>query len=123
MQFPRISVFAAAVSLISFFAVASAMAVPAFTEQTGQVCAACHVGGFGPQLTPFGRDFKLSGYTLRASPEFTLPLSAIAIADFVHTQKDQSPPAPDFGTNNNPTIDQIILSKRPMKHVQLMRDY
>lgn len=95
------------VSLMSLCAAGPAVAVPAFTAQTGQVCAACHVGGFGPQLTPFGREFKLSGYTLRASLEFTLPLSAVAIADFVHTQKDQAPPAPDFGTNNNPAIDQI----------------
>jgi len=38
-------------------------AVPAFAEQTGQPCAACHVGAFGPQLKPYGRDFKLHGYT------------------------------------------------------------
>ena len=83
-------------------------AVPAFTEQTGQACAACHVGGFGPQLTEFGREFKLSGYTLRASREFTLPLSAMAVASFDHTQKNQADiPAPDFSTNNNAAIDQI----------------
>jgi hypothetical protein len=28
-------------------------------------CAACHVGGFGPQLAPFGIDFRANGYTLR----------------------------------------------------------
>jgi mono/diheme cytochrome c family protein len=38
-----------------------AQAVPAFAQQTGRNCAACHVGGFGPQLTPFGREFKLGG--------------------------------------------------------------
>ena len=32
----------------------AARAVPAFAVQTGQPCQACHVGGFGPQLTPFG---------------------------------------------------------------------
>ncbi len=40
---------------------APAQAVPAFARQTGQNCIACHVGGFGPQLTPFGRAFKLDG--------------------------------------------------------------
>ncbi|MDE1979718.1 MAG: cytochrome c1 protein, partial [Betaproteobacteria bacterium] len=30
----------------------NAQAVPAFARQTGQDCIACHVGGFGPQLTP-----------------------------------------------------------------------
>ena len=38
-----------------------AEAVPSFAAQTGQPCAACHVGSFGPQLTGFGRDFKLYG--------------------------------------------------------------
>src|SRR5215471_18955947 len=57
-----------------------AEAVPAFAEQTGQPCKACHVGGFGPELTPFGREFKLGGYTLRAHA--SIPLSAMAIASF-----------------------------------------
>ncbi|MDQ2777512.1 MAG: hypothetical protein M3Y57_21745 [Acidobacteriota bacterium] len=38
-------------------------ALPSFARQTGQKCAACHVGGNWPQLTPWGRFFKLSGYT------------------------------------------------------------
>ena len=38
-------------------------AVPNFAMQTGQPCVMCHVGGFGPQLTPFGRAFKIGGYT------------------------------------------------------------
>jgi hypothetical protein len=28
-----------------------ARAVPSFAAQTGEPCSACHVGGFGPQLT------------------------------------------------------------------------
>src|SRR5438552_3722869 len=40
-----------------------AHALPSFARQTGQRCAACHVGGNWPQLTPWGRFFKLSGYT------------------------------------------------------------
>lgn len=40
-----------------------ANALPSFARQTGQKCAACHVGGSWPQLTPWGRFFKLSGYT------------------------------------------------------------
>ena len=68
-----------------------AAAVPAFAVQTGQACKTCHIGAFGPQLTPFGRQFKLNGYTLRAGDAFTLPVSAMAIASFVHTQGDQEP--------------------------------
>ena len=37
-----------------------AKAVPAFTDQTGQPCQTCHVGGFGPQLTPFAASSTLS---------------------------------------------------------------
>ena len=44
-------------------ALPSAQALPAFARQTGQRCAACHTGGDFPQLTPWGRYFKLSGYT------------------------------------------------------------
>jgi hypothetical protein len=44
-----------------------AHALPSFARQTGQKCAACHVGGSWPQLTPWGRFFKLSGYTAGSS--------------------------------------------------------
>jgi hypothetical protein len=84
-----------------------AHALPAFAVQTGQPCAACHIGGFGPHLTPFGRQFKLSGYTLRAGA-FTPPVSAIAIASAVHTEKDQPPPPrAHYDVNNNATLDYI----------------
>ncbi len=36
--------------------------VPSFSRQTGLACSACHYQF--PQLTPFGRRFKLNGYTL-----------------------------------------------------------
>ena len=41
---------------------APAWAVPSFARQTGLACAACHT--VFPELTPFGRVFKASGYTL-----------------------------------------------------------
>ncbi len=82
-------------------------AVPAFAAQTGQPFAACHVGGFGPQLTPFGRDFKLRGYTMR-TVNFNVPLSIAATASYVHTAQPQmSPPAPGYKDNDNWTLDQI----------------
>src|ERR1700730_18528101 len=37
-------------------------AVPSFARQTGMACAACHT--VYPELTPFGREFKLNGYVL-----------------------------------------------------------
>jgi hypothetical protein len=39
-----------------------AHAVPSFARQTGQECIACHVSF--PELTPYGRFFKLTGYTI-----------------------------------------------------------
>lgn len=36
--------------------------VPAFSRQTGLACSSCHYQF--PRLTPFGRQFKLNGYTL-----------------------------------------------------------
>lgn len=86
-----------------------ARAVPSFAVQTGQPCQACHVGGFGPQLTPFGRQFKLGGYTMRTN-SFNVPISAMAVASYIQTQKDQSaPPAQDFRSNDNLALDQISL--------------
>lgn len=83
-----------------------AAAVPSFAEQTGQDCKSCHVGGFGPQLTPFGREFKLRGYTLRTK-SFNVPLSAMAVASYVNTKKAQEePPAEDSKRNNNAAFDE-----------------
>src|ERR1700686_410203 len=36
--------------------------VPSYARQTGQECIACHVSF--PELTPYGRYFKLTGYTI-----------------------------------------------------------
>ena len=82
---------------LSILGTAHALAVPAFAEQTGQHCNACHIGGFGPQLTPFGRQFKLEGYAMRVSSDaFDNPVSAMAVASYVHTQADQPPPAAHY---------------------------
>ena len=84
-----------------------AQAVPAFAEQTGRNCAACHVGGFGPELTQFGREFKLGGYTLRMHG--AVPLSAMAVASWTHSAKDQVPPPEHLSRNNNLVLDQASL--------------
>jgi hypothetical protein len=39
----------------------NALAVPSFARQTGMSCTVCHTAW--PQLTPFGRTFKMDGYT------------------------------------------------------------
>ena len=83
-----------------------AKAVPAFTDQTGQPCQTCHVGGFGPQLTPFGREFKLNGYTMRSKAN--IPIALAVQSSFVHTAADQ-PAQPHFKANDNFAIDQANL--------------
>lgn len=50
-----------ALLLLSGFA-GAAQAVPSYARQTGLACEACHT--VFPQLTPFGRVFKASGYTI-----------------------------------------------------------
>ena len=59
-----------------------AQAVPAFNRQTGQNCLACHAGGQFPELTPYGRLFKLTGYTLGVRD---IPLSLMAVAGYTRT--------------------------------------
>lgn len=89
-----------------------AAAVPSFAGQTGQPCTACHVGAFGPQLTPFGRVFKIGGYTLTGGEGLAskVPLSAFLLGSFTHTNEAQpGPAAQHFGDNNNFALDQISL--------------
>jgi hypothetical protein len=62
--------------LSAFLASGSAHAVPSFARQTGQNCVACHAGGQFPELTPYGRMFKLTGYTIG---QRTLPLSMMGV--------------------------------------------
>ena len=86
-----------------------AAALPSFAIQTGQQCDACHVGGFGPQLTPFGREFKMRGYTTRTAA-FNAPVSAMAVDSYVRTEKGQTAaPAANFNANDNVALDQVSL--------------
>jgi hypothetical protein len=52
----------AAILFIATFAAQQAQAVPSFARQTGLACNVCH--SVAPELTSFGRLFKLNGYTL-----------------------------------------------------------
>ena len=62
---------ALAVCLRVFLYSPSAQAVPSFSRQTSLQCAVCHSNP--PELTSFGRKFKLEGYTLAAkTPDATI---------------------------------------------------
>lgn len=104
------SVFRAMLWLAALAFAAPVAAVPSYARQTGQACAACHVGGFGPQLTAFGREFKLRGYTLSADDIKRLPISAMLVGSQTHTRQDQSGDAgPHDGPNDNASLQQLSL--------------
>lgn len=63
------------IASLSALAPSLANAVPAFASQTGQQCASCHITGF-TELTSFGRQFKLRGYSIG---EVKLPVSGGAL--------------------------------------------
>lgn len=66
----------------------AAQAVPSFARQTGQSCVACHAGGQYPELTSYGRLFKLTGYTIG---ERGNPLAAMVVASQTKTQNPNDP--------------------------------
>src|SRR5271169_194780 len=90
--------------------VVPADALPSYARQTGQPCGACHTDF--PGLTPFGRRFKLFGYTIGGGPYRTTffpsssdwsdesgqekpwvpPISIMGITGFTHTQAPLPPP-------------------------------
>ena len=74
-----------------------AKAVPSFARQTGQPCATCHTAF--PELTPYGRRFKLSGYTITGGTEpwEAPPIAAMVLPTFTKTkvQQDTPPTNPD----------------------------
>jgi hypothetical protein len=86
----------------------SAEALPSFARQTGQECAACH-NGF-PELTPYGRLFKLNGYTFGGGQSDLPPVAGMIVTSFTHTQAGQSGgAAPSYGPNNNAAFDFVSL--------------
>ena len=87
-----------------------AQAIPSFARQTGQPCSSCHVQSFGQTLTPYGRAFKLGGYT-DGDASSLIPISIMAIGSFTHTDKRQPggaapDAAPDFDANDNFSFDE-----------------
>src|SRR5215469_15147651 len=86
-----------------------ASAVPSFATQTGLPCAQCHVMAFGPQLTEYGRQFKLNGYTFRKQDGgLNIPLSATAIASYTNLSKGAPAPSP-FSDKENLALQQVSV--------------
>lgn len=89
----------------------AAHAVPSFARQTGAECAACHVGAYGPQLTPYGMKFKIGGYTETNGSSGKWRLSAMLIANFTHTSKDaaEADTIEKYSANDNVAAQELSL--------------
>ena len=83
-------------------------AVPSFARQTGFACSVCHTSF--PELTPYGRLFKLQGYVFGTNPSWIPPVAAMAQAEFTHTGKGlPGGVAPGFGPNDTLALQQASL--------------
>lgn len=95
--------------------------IPSFSRQTGLRCSQCHTTF--PQLTPFGRRFKLNGYTLTGlrmieaedtserplKIDLIPPVSAMVQASFTRTNKAQ--PGAENGGVELPQALSIFLGE------------
>jgi hypothetical protein len=96
------------VSSVTFFTSFEVNALPSFTRQTGVSCSQCHTQSFGPNLTPFGRDFKLGGYTMSNGKSSNIPaVSALVSGSFTNTNGDIQDPSGSYNKNNNFTFDSV----------------
>ncbi|HLW89917.1 MAG TPA: hypothetical protein VKS78_01275 [Roseiarcus sp.] len=110
----RHRVFFAAIWLGLLLAIAlgptRAFAVPSFARQTGQPCASCHTAF--PELTPFGRRFKLGGYSLEGGDSKIPPFAAMLQTTVTEYARKLDAPAgtyaptsPNGGFGDNNMID------------------
>lgn len=96
-------------ALLAGLASAPAQAVPSYARQTGMDCSGCHVGAFGPQLTPAGVMFKIGGYTDTDGKAGKVPLSGMVVGSWTRTKADQDPAPDHLKANNNFTLDEASL--------------
>ena len=83
----------------------AALAVPSYSRQTGEPCTSCHIGAYGPALTPHGRAFKLGGYS---DGKTVVPLSGSALLSYTHTAKDLAEKPEGFSRNDNAAVQEIV---------------
>jgi hypothetical protein len=79
-------------------------ALPSFTRQTGEACIACHTQAFGPNLNPYGREFKLHGYIAGTGNSLLSRISGMAEGSITNLKRDD----PSLG-NNNLVLDQASV--------------
>jgi hypothetical protein len=105
-----------------------AHAVPSYARQTGLPCASCHFAP--PELTPFGRQFKLDGYVMTTKPEVSddkkphnaalqlleaFPLSVVFDTSFTETKAPQ--PGGQNGNIEFPQDVSLFLAGKWASHV------
>ena len=88
---------------------APAAALPSFSQQTGEPCSRCHVGAYGPQLKPYGQDFKLFGYVNGDTRNTAPPISAIIASSYTRTATDRAP-LPRYSANDNFAVTGVRLA-------------
>ncbi|MDP9043537.1 MAG: cytochrome C [Pseudomonadota bacterium] len=76
---------------------------PLFARQTGLQCASCHT--IYPELTPFGRKFKLGGYVLGERQKIPLAFMAIVSSNTIKNNEDKSTGDALYGKNGNPVFE------------------
>ena len=87
---------------------ATSRALPSFARQMNMQCIVCHTEF--PVLNQFGRQFKLSGYTLSAEQTQFPPLAVMVQPSFTHTEAGQAGgAAPGFNANDNFAVTQLSL--------------
>jgi len=99
-------------SVLAVSASKPAHAVPSFAAQTGQACQMCHIGALGPQLTPYGRNFKMKGYTLTGGTGLASQVHLALWVQSGFTYTDKALPqdaAPHYNTNDNAGVQAISL--------------
>jgi len=97
--------------LVQLLFIGTAQAIPSFARQTGMKCNECHT--VFPELTPFGRLFKLGGYTFSKSGksyEFPPPLAGMIQASFSDSRGLTAGVAPFDKTNR--ATDRINLPQQ-----------
>jgi hypothetical protein len=104
-----------------------ASAVPSYARQTGQECIACHVSF--PELTPYGRYFKLTGYTIGKAPVTSeglnfVPLAVMAQASITNTRNNHTTD-PDTGetVSVNPRNNDLVFTGASVFLASKVNDY
>jgi hypothetical protein len=100
---PRAALLGGLALALAFLWIRPADALPAFAGQTGLPCSACHVGGFGPQLTPFGISFRANGYTLSGGtgPWAHIPVSILISPSYQKVATALPAPPDGYSTTND----------------------